>query len=330
MTFLYKILFKYYANAKGKWKIGIRIILEIIRRILIACGDPAYLAEIRGKSLLLPISHKLPFYISKYPQYDTLPGRVADFLREKDGYLDMMDVGANVGDTILACHSRADDRFLAIEANPSFMNYLRKNSLQIPQVTLMEAFCGSGEEANTSVQIREVGGTARVLESKSGISIPRMSLDRIAAEHQPSGKCNFLKVDTDGNDFDILLSGREFIGQRKPAILFECDIFENAEYYKNFSDVMSLLFSAGYATAIAYDNTGYLFDVFNTGEPEQFEFPLFHQVISEFGYYDILVLRQEHSNEFLKQEMEYFKNHITNPILQSVAERILTRHENTQ
>src|SRR5688572_30575126 len=116
-------LFQAYFRSAGIKHLILHILLELIRRCLMKLGDPAYKVVIKGKELLLPSSHKLPFYIAEYPFYDTLPGRLSTYLRDKDGYLSMIDVGANVGDTILSCYERDDDCFLAIEADPGFIRY---------------------------------------------------------------------------------------------------------------------------------------------------------------------------------------------------------------
>jgi len=75
----------------------------------------------------MPISHRLPIYKAAFRFYDGLPLRLSNFLREKYGYLSLIDVGANIGDTILFCFNNQDDKFIAIEPNPHFTKYLRKS-----------------------------------------------------------------------------------------------------------------------------------------------------------------------------------------------------------
>src|SRR5258705_12629919 len=103
MIFLFKLLLSVYEKAGKQERKVIRLALELIRRILIRLGDPPYSTEIRGKRIILPISHKLPIHIADFPLYDTLPARIANYLRSRDGTLIMVDVGANVGDTIVSC-----------------------------------------------------------------------------------------------------------------------------------------------------------------------------------------------------------------------------------
>lgn len=54
----------------------------------------------------------------------------------------MIDIGANIGDTIAACFAEPTDRFLAIEPDPHFLHYLRKNCATIENCTALEVLCG--------------------------------------------------------------------------------------------------------------------------------------------------------------------------------------------
>src|SRR5215208_5211608 len=202
MIFLFKLLLYRYEKAGKQEKKVIRLPLELIRRILIWLGDPPYSTEIRGKRLVLPISHKLPIYVADFPLYDTLPVRVADYLRSRDGALMVVDIGANVGDTILACSTATvDDRFLGVEANPEFVRYLEKNLGHMEGVVLVEAFCHSGSDKQTYVHVESVGGTARVIEANDGFALAKKTVDQILTEHLEFKNFNFLKLDTDGSDF---------------------------------------------------------------------------------------------------------------------------------
>jgi len=306
MIFLFKLVLSIYEKASKQERKVIRLALELVRRILIRLGDPPYSTEIRGKQLILPISHKLPIYIVDYPLYDTLPTRVANYLRLRDGMLIMMDIGANVGDTILACSTVAkNDRFLGVEANPEFVRFLKKNTSDIEGFVLVEAFCHSGDTKQPYVRIESVGGTARVMEANDGYALPKKTLDEILTEYPEFRNFNFLKIDTDGNDFDILKGAQESITAGRPIILMECDAFGNVHYVEDVLSAIDSLASVGYSTVIAYDNFGNYFCTFATSNPSSFLNAIAYQVISEFGYYDLLFL-SEKDLEFAQNEKEFF------------------------
>src|SRR6266498_4128896 len=137
---LFRSLLEAYGSSAGAKRLLLRALLEFMRRVLIFLGDPSYRTTIHGKEILLPVSHKLPIYVANYPYYDELPVRLTNYLRKKDGFLAMVDVGANIGDTILSCFAQVDDRFLGVEVNPDFVWYLRQNCAKVQNFSLVEAF----------------------------------------------------------------------------------------------------------------------------------------------------------------------------------------------
>ncbi len=323
MTFLFKVVLSMYERAGRQERKVIRLVLELVRRFLILLGDPLYSMEIRGKRLVLPVSHKLPISIIDFPLYDTLPTRIADYLRVRDHTLLMVDVGANIGDTILACSSGARaDRFLGVEANPEFVPYLKKNTSNLEGFLLVEAFCYSGEEKQTYVRIESAGGTARVLEDKNGFAITKKTLDEILAEHPQFENFNFLKLDTDGSDFDILKGAQKSINVSLPIILMECDVFENTDYVDDFLCVVESLAKAEYSIVIAYDNFGNYFCNFPVSEPFRFLDAVAYQIISEFGYFDLLFLRQGDVG-FVQNEKEFFSRSVERKGLSAAVRKAL-------
>ena len=136
-----------YASAQGEKRLLLRALWELMRRTLTLLGDPSYETVIHGKKIRLPISHKLSLYVAKHPYYDELPARVSAYLHNQEGFLTMIDVGANVGDTILFCYEDQHDKFLAIEVSPFFVKFLKQNCAHIQNLELVAALCAS-EDCN--------------------------------------------------------------------------------------------------------------------------------------------------------------------------------------
>ena len=302
---MFKWFLKTYSSTRGWQRLLLRGIWELIRRSLTLLGDPPYWAVIQGKEILLPVSHKLPIYTANCPHYDRLPGRVSAYLRSRDGFLTMIDVGANVGDTILLCFEDQNDKFLAVEVNPFFIKYLERNSSTIPNFELVKAYCSFADSDGILAKITSTNGTGSVIEARNGIALPRKKLDTIIVEHPKFEQYNFLKTDTDGSDFEVIRGARNSITKSKPIILMECDVFDNPNYVSDFSETMNFFLSAGYDTVIAYDNYGYLFDSFALEAHAKFKHALFHQVISELGYFDLIILPSIH-RDFVRLELSYF------------------------
>lgn len=322
MIFLYKLFLSIYENAGQQERKVLKLGLEFVRRILIWLGDPPYIVEIRGKRMTLPISHKLPIFIRDAPLYDTLPARVADYLRRRNGKLIMVDVGANVGDTILACNATSEDQFLAVEANPEFIQYLKKNLDSIDNYVLVQAFCHSGSNERAHVQIESVGGTARVTEATDGLVLSKKTLDEIIDEHMEFREFTFLKLDTDGNDFDILKGAHESIVVSQPIILMESDVFGNVDYADDVLHAVNSLADAGYTEVVAYDNLGHFFCTFSANEPFAFLNAIAYQIISEFGYYDLLFLPEKY-HKFVQEEKDFFLHYAEKKGLSAIIEKTL-------
>ncbi len=320
---MFERILNLYSHSTGFRRFFFRVILEILRRLFILFGDPAYRLSLRGRNMILPISHKLPLYIAQYPYYDELPKRVAEYLRKQDGFLAMIDVGANVGDTILACLDTIDDRFLAVEANPEFVWYLKRNCATIPNFLLVEAYCSFDDLGIEKVKIDTANGTARILRGQDGnLDISIRKLDSIINDHLTMSPFNFLKIDTDGWDFKVITGASDFIRRNRPALLMECDFFDNPNYMNDFSKTMELLLMADYETVIAYDNFGYLFGVFPLKEYLNFRDALFHQLVSQFGYYDLLILDKSHCS-FVQLEKTYFAESIPNINRKRAAKEVI-------
>lgn len=306
MRTIYKFLLAWYENTNGHGKKVVRFFLEVVRRYGIWLGDFSCTLDVRGKQMVMPVSHKLPIYVAQFPLYDTLPARVSDYLRSRGTDLVMVDIGANIGDTILGCYDISrSERYLGVEANPEFIPYFNQNTKDLPGVFLSETFCYSGSEEQGLINIQSSGGTARLMEADEGVSIIKKTLDDIILEHPGFDNFNFLKIDTDGNDFKILRGGIKSIGANLPIILLECDIFGNVNYIDDVIDAINSLAGLGYSAVLVYDNLGNLFLQFRVEDLSLFLDALAFQIISGFGYYDLLFLCEK-DLDFTRIEKEFF------------------------
>jgi FkbM family methyltransferase len=273
---------------------------------------------LRGRHLYMPLSHRLPLYMATNSYYDELPIRLSTFMRTKYGYLSFIDVGANIGDTICACIGSEDDKFLAIEPNTHFARYLRKNCDNIQNCKLLEVYCSSSD-GKSQFRIDEKNGTATITEHVGGTIIAKKTIDTIINENHKYRGFNLLKIDTDGNDFQVILGARKWISRNLPAVLFECGIFGNNRYIEDFVETMAFLSQAGYSKAIIYDNFGYIFDLLSLNRIYDFKYSLIYQLISKFYYFDILVMRNEDIEAFVASEIDYFISTMPNKSLQQTA-----------
>jgi len=220
---------------------------------------------------------------------------------KSDGYVTAIDIGANIGDTVAAFMISDANRFLAIEPNAHFRQYLDKNHEKSRNVVSIAVLCSS-ISAGTCVVVKEQFGTACIETSTDGAVMKQYTLDEIITTLPEFNQANVLKIDTDGYDLKILLGARSFIERNQPAVLFECDAFSNDQYLEEFFSCISLFRECGYRSFLLYDNCGYFMGEYVLSDPgfEQFFSNLLKwQMNTRTIYFDILF--------FPPEKMEIFR-----------------------
>jgi FkbM family methyltransferase len=283
-------------------------------------GDPPCVMPVHGRAMTLPLSHALPFYLAAHAEYDRLPARLAAFVRRKTGRLTCIDVGANIGDTVAAFAGGIDDRFLAIEPNPSFREYLLKNWSGNPSVVVESVLCSAGTGEGRFV-VDEHGGTAtiRAASGQAGIEMQTMSLDDVIARHTAFADANVLKIDTDGHDFQVIAGAQRLLAAAGPAVLLECDAFANPRYVEECSAALQSFAARGYQAFLLYDNLGYLLGKYSLADIAGFKSLLFYQLTSRFDFFDILVMPSPDLDEFHASEVEHFVGTVRDPAVARAA-----------
>ena len=289
---------------RGFWSLPRKALIKLL-------GDPTCTMMVHGHPLQMPLSHLLPIYLQDHRFYDRLPGRISQYILRKTGQVTLIDVGANIGDTVAAFYTGPKDRFLAIEPDPNFRKFLVANWSNNPNVTIISDLCSS-ESLQGTYRIEEKNGTAALVPSSDGLAMRSRTLDDILQEQTFAQQANILKVDTDGHDFKVLAGARRWIAEKQPAVLFECAPFGNPAYIDTVCNALNVFEQAGYSHCILYSNLGELFGKFFLGELSPIKNLLFHQVLSDSIYYDVLLLKDPELDEFLSSELEYFgQNKVT-------------------
>jgi|SRR5579859_4937606 len=273
-------------------------------------ADPSCRMLVHDKMLEMPLSHALPYYLQKFPFYDALPVRLSHFIRDTAHFLKCVDIGANIGDTIAAVSPCDTDSILAIEPNPKFSAYLRRNWEKTGKVEILNVLCSSSNKVELYT-IKEKVGTASIVRDSNGILIQTMTLDDIIAQNKAFSHANFLKIDTDGNDFEVINGAKDTIRQNLPAVLFECDVFSNPSYLQDCLNTLLFFKHSGYESFLVYDNYGYLMGKHTFANLVSFQNLLFYQLTSKFYYFDILIMREQDCSKFLDLERSYFANQIS-------------------
>jgi FkbM family methyltransferase len=227
------------------------------KRAMIAAGDPAVRYRLDGYDLLMPLSHLLPHIRRTYPDYSKNVGRIAARVFAAHPAGRMIDVGANIGDTVAIVRSAGVKApIVCVEGEPGFLRVLEANLARGlgDGVTIERCFAGESE-GEVAGAIKALEGTASIVGDAGGAKIGVRTVDAIAAAH-PGGPVRLLKVDTDGFDAKVIRGAMGVIGRDRPAVFFEYDPDLMARAGDDGRDLLRSLARAGYGTIAAYDNNG--------------------------------------------------------------------------
>ena len=314
----YKFFLKNITN-KGKLATFQLKRLHNLRNLFISIyKDPGVLIPINGLEMAMPLSHNMPIYKVSHPYYDTTISRLTVYIRSQKGYLKMIDVGANIGDTILLSKVKNDaaDYYIAVEPSDKFYPYLQYNCQSFQNIRFVKAICVS-QLKDRQLTLIEHDGTAKLMENgadstndkNEGEQMVMTTVDKIVSEDTDKRPYNFLKVDTDGFDLEVLEGAKGMIALQKPIILFECDDFGIENFNQKCMDFIQFLNQVGYSHILFYDNYGLLLTSLKCDDAINIRNLLVYRTRATFRYYDLVCLEDVDYQRFMKKEITFFENH---------------------
>lgn len=171
----------------------------------------------------------------------------------------LIDVGANVGDTVLLATAAVPRLHVrAVEGNPEFVSYLHRNTAQLgDRLEVLEKFVQVSLEE--SITYSHTGSTGGFKAAGSDDAAPALGLDFVSIEELLSGTEQHdlvvWKSDTDGLDLPILLSGWDRIESRCSVIWFEFDPFMDIHGGRQLPELCERIQRSGRVMHVV-DNTG--------------------------------------------------------------------------
>jgi FkbM family methyltransferase len=277
--------------------------LRVLRRAAPLFGDPNVVFELDGTPIELPLSHDLPAIRARLPEYSSVIGRFAALLHEVEPDAAVVDVGANVGDTVAIVRHYAPLAVLCIEASELYFPLLQQNVGSLPDVFLEQGFVAGDETPN--VTLRHERGSARAVPGEPTASVNGLS-DFIAAHPAIASKVRLVKTDTDGMDGRILWGSREWLREHGPVLFFEYDPSLWALQGDDARLAFGRLRELGYDGLMFYDNEGAFLLATNCSQDELLD-DLCHWVAepSRRRYFDVFAFTRRDRAlfvEFLSRE----------------------------
>ncbi len=211
--------------------------------------------NLNGRKILLPFSHDLPINRKIFPLYSENLGRIASYLTTKYYDLKVIDIGANIGDSVYIIKSRVDIPILCIEGDDYFFSILKKNISQWENVQTEKTFVGDKTESRGSYSYSK--GSGRIVETgNSTENIKFENLFAIVTKNPVFENAKLIKIDTDGFDCRIIRSSLNYLSKSKPVLFFEYDPYLIQQLNDDGLSIFDSLSEIGYDTAIFYDNSG--------------------------------------------------------------------------
>lgn len=232
-------------------------ILLRIRELSLNYYDPVIEYKVDGLKIFLPFSHNLPIYLSSYKDYAENLINIIRELSKNTKDLKLIDVGANVGDTVALIRKDLNIPILAIEPEIKYFDLLKRNTSQYEGVKCEKVYLGDKNKfSNLQLEVKE--GTAyleKASNKKSRIRIHK--LDSLLDKNREFSDAKMLVTDTDGFDYLILKGARKYLKKVKPVIFLEFDPNALNRYGRQSGiKLMNYLADLGYEKALFYDNFG--------------------------------------------------------------------------
>ena len=215
--------------------------------------DPLVDLAIGNQVIKVPLSHQLRRNVEVYPDYNFNLPRIIKYTCDHLSNVTVIDIGANIGDTVAFIKNYTDTPILCIDGEKKYLDILRSNVAQYKNVAICSALVGEeNKEANVSMKMER--GTAVVTEAKDKTNI--RTLENILVEFPDFKNSKVLKVDTDGYDTLILRGCARFLKTVKPIIFFEFDPYLISKNNDDPFLFIDYLKNCGYYYIIFYVNNG--------------------------------------------------------------------------
>lgn len=273
-------------------------------------------AKIGKFSLFMREDHQLPVFLRHLPYYSMNLPRLAVEVFKKYPNLKMIDVGANIGDTVALVRSKVSFPIISIDGDDDFFEFLKKNTRQFKDVQVFKQLLGEKDE-EVQAELKKSIETARLQYGNFGnskTSLPVVTLDSFIKKYRGIEQSKLLKIDTDGYDMKIVRGALEYIRETKPIIFLEYDPVFFTEQGEIGVTTLLMLENLGYDCIIFYDNLGKLIVSSNLSNHlflKQMNNYIDPKLRTPFPYYDVVIFHNEDKDvaeKFIENEMSLFYN----------------------
>lgn len=238
--------------------------------------------------------------ISNYkyePDVNSQLARLAVCISGKYADLVVLDIGANVGDTIAVIKSAIEVPVIGIEGDDISFRFLQENIKQFQDVTVIKQFLGDKKQT-LNVAMEKGGWNTTLVPSagNTGQKLDLLTLDDVLEQQKLiKHSIKLLKIDTEGFDTIILRGSSALLSAKKPVVYFEFNRTNMDAIKENGLGTLLSLEKYGYHTVIFFDNRGRF--MLSVPTNQHGIISQLHQYADETGseiaYYDICLFHDE-------------------------------------
>jgi FkbM family methyltransferase len=170
-------------------------------------------------------------------------------------YAQVLDVGANIGSTLLTFARRArDGKVVGFEPDPlNFLSCTHNLSLNgFSHARMLNVGLGS-EEASFHLETRSPGnrGGNRISppENPTGVKVQVKKLDNIFPELELD-RVDLIKIDVEGYELHVLKGGAQVIGKFRPLLFIEVDDDNLLDQGHSAAQLFDFLIKLGYRSIV--------------------------------------------------------------------------------
>jgi FkbM family methyltransferase len=215
--------------------------------------------RVQGVELYLPWSHRLPDYARSCPTYgQNLVDLAVELSSQQPGVpLQVLDVGANVGDSALQILARTPARVLCVEGDPFWGRFLRRNVEGVEAVTIVECFLTDSAFSWSGASPVRTDGTTTHFVPDVSTTVEALTVEELRRRHPEFSEVRLIKSDTDGMDVALVPALIDAWRDTRPVTFFEFDPrLARAAGFTDPDQLWPRLADLGYRRAAVWDNGG--------------------------------------------------------------------------
>lgn len=285
--------------------------------------------DIDGFLLDLGEEHPLPETQRIFPMYDRLIPYLGKLVEMTSNIQNkwIIDIGANVGDTVAAIVRHTAANILCVEPTSEYFAICEKNISRFgkefsDRIHLVKAYVAENTE-DTYVSFQYARGTAVKVKTDGVPDAPTYTIPSLLKElNILPNELALIKVDTDGYDAECVMSLGEILQEISPYLYWENQI-DDDDQLKKYLLLIDYLEDKNYTDFFCFDNFGnYLTCLTGTGlkEIDRYLARVMHQRSAQtFPYVDVLACKADEKCMCEKAIGSYLLK-MEHPILNSPAD----------